>query len=99
VTTFFCDLRVARNTDQNYWTVSIEVPAPDLPSAVQMTMAYKAGLSIHPNFDSAGEESIYNSRKRNIKYITMREGAKLLKHFMNADRMALQEFQETGRIL
>ena len=99
MTTFFCDLRVARNTDQNYWTVSVEVPAPDLQSAVQMLMAYKAGLSIHPNYDSAGEESVYNSKRRGVRYLTMREGSKLLQHFMNADERALAEFVETGRII
>jgi len=88
MTTFFADLRVSRNSDQNYWTVAVEVPAPDLQQAVQMLMAFKAGLSVNPNYDSAGEEAIYSSKRRATNYLTMRESAQLLKDFMNGYDMA-----------
>lgn len=82
MTTFFADLRVSRNSDQQYWTVSVEVPAADLETAVRMLMAYKAGLSANPNYDSAGEEAIYSSKRRGGSYLTLREAAVLLKDFM-----------------
>lgn len=99
MTTFFADLRVSRNSDQQYWTVSIEVPAPDLQTAVQLSLAFKAGLSIHPEFESAMEESVYSGKRRNVRYLTMREAARLLKHFFNKDGLALAEFVDTGRVL
>ena len=80
MTTFFCDLRVYRNSDQHYSTVSIEVPAPDLVTAVNIVLAFKAGLAVHPNFEMASEESIYGVKRRGPTYLTMREAAKQLQH-------------------
>ncbi len=78
MTTFFADLRVYRNSDQHYSTISVEVPAPDLVTAVQQLLAFKSGLAVHPNFEMAMEESLYGARRRTATYLTMREAAKQL---------------------
>lgn len=78
MTTFYCDLRVYRNSDQHYRIVSIEVPAPDLVQAVQSVLSFKAGLAVHPNYETSSEESIYSIKRRGVDYQTMREAAKFL---------------------
>lgn len=80
MTTFFSDLRVSRNSDEHYIIVSVEVPAPDLPAAVHMLMAFKAGLAANPNFGRANEESVYGVKRRGVTYLTMREAAMQLKN-------------------
>ncbi len=75
MTTFFADLRIYRQSDQHYNTYSVEVPAPDLVTAVQQLLAFKAGLAVHPNFETASEESLYGTKRRGVTYLTMRETA------------------------
>lgn len=82
MTTFYCDLRVSRQTDDHYYTISVEVPAPDLPAAVQMLLAFKAGMAVHGNFGHASEESLYSMRRRMAEYWTLREAAQKLSIFL-----------------
>lgn len=79
MTTFFADLRVYANPKHEETTVSVEVAAPDLNQALQMLMAFKAGLSAHPGFDTAMEESLAANKTRGRQYLTMREAATLLR--------------------
>jgi hypothetical protein len=79
MTTFFADLRVYANPKHEDTTVSVEVPAADLPQALAILMAFKAGLSAHPDFDTAMEESLAASKTRGRQYLTMREAASFLR--------------------
>ena len=80
MTTFFADLRVYANPKHEETFVSVEVPAPDLQQALALLMAFKAGLSAHPGFDTAMEESLAAKPTRGRNYLTMREAAQHLRN-------------------
>lgn len=75
MTIFFADLRVYSSPKHEAETLCVEVPAQDLSQALALLMAFKAGLSVHPGFDTAMEESLASSRRRGATYLTMREAA------------------------
>lgn len=79
MTTFFADLRVYANPKHEETTVSVEIAADDIHQALGMLMAFKAGLSAHPGFDTAMEESLAASKTRGRQYLTMREAASFLR--------------------
>lgn len=79
MTTFFADLRIYANPKHEQTTVSIEVAAADLSQALACLMAFKAGLSAHPGFDTAMEESLAAKPTRGRQYLTMREAAQFLR--------------------
>jgi hypothetical protein len=80
MTTFFADVRIFTSPKHEATTISVEVPAADLHSAVQMLMAWKAGLTASPRFDTAMEESLSASRTRGRNYLTLREAAQHLRN-------------------
>lgn len=79
---FFADVRVYRRPDHHYEIVNVEVPAPDLPTALSVLQAWIAGLASNPAFDTAFEESLYATKRRGSEYMTLREAAQRLQnHF------------------
>lgn len=84
MTTFYADIRVYANPKHEAETLCVEVPAQDLTQALAMLMAFKAGLSVHPGFDAAMEESLASSRRRGANYLTMREAATHLREHVFA---------------
>ena len=80
MTTFYADIRLYTNPKHEPVDLSVEVGAPDMQTAVSILMAWKAGLSAHPRFDTAMEESVAASRTRGRTYVTLREAAAHLRN-------------------
>ena len=80
MTCFFADLRIFVNPRHEAQTISVEVPAADIQTAVHMLMAWKAGLSANPRFDTAMEESLSATKRRGVNYLTLREAANHLRN-------------------
>lgn len=83
MTLFYADLRIYRQPDLHYLTVSVEVPAADMAAALALLQAWNAGLAVHSRIDTLNEESIYSSRRRNVEYLTFREAAIRLRPFLD----------------
>lgn len=75
MTTFFADVRIYKSPKHEPEILSVEVPALDMQAAVHMLMAWKAGLSVHPRFDTAMEESLQATKLRGRNYLTLREAS------------------------
>lgn len=80
MTLFFADVRIFVSPKHEAETISIEVPAPDINTAVAMLMAWKAGLAVHPRFDTAMEESLSAKPTRSREYRTMREASLFIRN-------------------
>ena len=80
MTTFFATLRIFHGNTPDPAVVNVEVPAIDLPQAVHMLGAFKAGLAAHPQFSTGMEESLAAKPTRGQKYLTMREAANWLRN-------------------
>lgn len=80
MTTFFATLRIAHAYDKGEpLSLNVEVPAQDLPQAVHMLMAFKAGLAVHPRYVAGSEESLSATKTRGHQYRTLREAANYLR--------------------
>ena len=80
MTTFYADINIYVNPKHEATSISVEIPADDLHHALQVLMAWKAGLSANPRFDTAMEESLAASRTRGRNYLTLREAAAHLRN-------------------
>jgi hypothetical protein len=80
MTTFFADVRIIATGTADPATLSVEVPSCDMQTAVQTLMAWKAGLSANPRFDTAMEESLTAVKVRGRQYLTLREAATHLRN-------------------
>lgn len=80
MTTFFATLRITHAYDKGEpLSLAVEIPASDLPAAVHMLMAFKAGLAVHPRFVAGSEESLSAAKTRGQYYLTLREAANHLR--------------------
>lgn len=80
MTTFYAEVRIYANPKHEPADLSIEVPAADIQTALAVLMAWKAGLAVHPRFDTAMEESLAASKTRGRQYLTLREAAAFLRN-------------------
>ena len=81
MTTFYADINLFVHPKHEATSSSVEIPADDLHHALQVLMAWKAGRSASPRFDTAMEESLAASRtrrpaaSRSATEFTLRQGA------------------------
>lgn len=80
MTCFFAEIRIFVNPKHEAETLAVEVPAQDISQALGMLMAWKAGLSANPRFDTAMEESLSAAKRRGVSYLTLREAATHLRN-------------------
>lgn len=80
MTIFFADVRITLDAQsENFHIVGLELGAADMPQALALLMAWKAGLAIHPRFDALMEESLSSTKKRGTNYMTLREASRWLR--------------------
>lgn len=91
MTLFFAEIRAYRLPNHHYVTLGVEVPAPDLAASVQVLAAWKAGLAANEFYDSSMEESISASRRRGVKYLTLKEAAIKLGLFFSQNEWSGEE--------
>lgn len=80
MTTFFADITINRPSAKDPVSITVEIPACDMSTAVQTLGAWKAGLAVSPRFDGATEEAISAKQRRGTRPMTMLEASRFLRN-------------------